>query len=91
MQGKSSNPHQALARFDMMTMSHTVRAMVECAVELRREAGKAPSRAERRRLDDEACDLLDEVYVVLKQDQPRGWLELTEAVSDIDALTAVRR
>jgi hypothetical protein len=91
MAEKAANYTQAQARVDMLSMSHRVRRMTEQAVELRRAAAKASSRAERRTLDDEASDLFDSIYVELQREQPKGWLDIADAIDDLDALTRVRR
>ena len=88
---RASNPEQAIHRLEMMSMAPMVRSMTMQAVALRRAAAQASDRVERRALDDEASDLFDQVYVYLNREQPKGWVEVADAVDDVDCLTAVRR
>jgi hypothetical protein len=91
MAERLSNPEQAIHRLERMDMTHSVRMMTEDAIALRRRAAAASSRAERRRLDDEAQDIFDGLYTLLERERPAGWVDLVDAIDDVDSLTAVRR
>jgi hypothetical protein len=85
------NHEEALWQLDNSDLSHRVRRMVHEAVALRARATKAPSRAERRRLDDDGCDLLSDAVVEATRIHGVDRYDLVDLIFEVEHATAVNR